>query len=347
MSVTVNGARPRPRPRHHTIVAIVEDKPGVLMRVASLFRRRGFNIESLTVGHSESPGLSRMTLVVDGENAPVEQVEKQFYKLIDVVKVTDLTEEEVRPRLRALVDGLFERVPAGVGGRGLVELSSQDFETVMTEGARWCVAKGFGSAEDLSRTEDRGCLPGADPAAVSKRAVERGNRQLGTLGSGNHYLEVQVARREHVMDEATAATFGIDRPRMPEIEFGKYLRHAVGIGEPGEWILFGVARDRTGLLDGRGDAVGVQIGGAGRALAPAEVDGDGDAPVTRVLDGLDLAHPHIHVEATIEIQADLGLARALFHTACDHVAREFGQAIDVGLRGVGIRNGMIHWVSLR
>ena len=70
------------------MVAIVEDKPGVLMRVSSLFRRRGFNIESLTVGHSESDGLSRMTIVVDGESAPIEQVEKQLYKLIDVVKVT-------------------------------------------------------------------------------------------------------------------------------------------------------------------------------------------------------------------------------------------------------------------
>ncbi|MCS7295745.1 MAG: acetolactate synthase small subunit, partial [Dehalococcoidia bacterium] len=72
----------------HTVVAIVEDKPGVLMRVASLFRRRGFNIESLTVGPTEAKGLSRMTIVVDGESAPVEQVEKQLYKLVDVVKVS-------------------------------------------------------------------------------------------------------------------------------------------------------------------------------------------------------------------------------------------------------------------
>ena len=99
---SMNGTR-RPTPRHHTVVAIVEDKPGVLMRVSSLFRRRGFNIESLTVGHSESPGLSRMTLVVDGESAPVEQVEKQLYKLIDVVKVTDLSNEDMIARELALV----------------------------------------------------------------------------------------------------------------------------------------------------------------------------------------------------------------------------------------------------
>jgi acetolactate synthase I/III small subunit len=92
-----------PTVRNHTVVAIVEDKPGVLMRVASLFRRRGFNIESLTVGPTESPGLSRMTIVVDGESAPVEQVEKQLYKLIDVVKVSDLSNEDIVARELALV----------------------------------------------------------------------------------------------------------------------------------------------------------------------------------------------------------------------------------------------------
>ena len=87
----------------HTVVAIVEDRPGVLMRVASLFRRRGFNIQSLTVGPTESEGLSRMTIVVDGDGAPVEQVEKQLYKLIDVVKVSDLSNEDVVARELALV----------------------------------------------------------------------------------------------------------------------------------------------------------------------------------------------------------------------------------------------------
>ena len=81
---SVNGAI-RNREAHRTVVAIVEDKPGVLMRVSSLFRRRGFNIESLTVGHSEAEGLSRITIVVDGTSAPIEQVEKHLYKLIDVV----------------------------------------------------------------------------------------------------------------------------------------------------------------------------------------------------------------------------------------------------------------------
>lgn len=102
MTISTNASRPRPA-RHHTVVAIVEDKPGVLMRVSSLFRRRGFNIESLTVGHSEAPGLSRITLVIDGESAPIEQVEKQLYKLIDVIKVTDLSNEDMIARELALI----------------------------------------------------------------------------------------------------------------------------------------------------------------------------------------------------------------------------------------------------
>ncbi len=100
-TATTSGSRPRHA--NHTVIAIVEDKPGVLMRVSSLFRRRGFNIESLTVGHSEAEGLSRMTIVVDGESAPVEQVEKQLYKLIDVVKVSDLSNEDMVSRELALL----------------------------------------------------------------------------------------------------------------------------------------------------------------------------------------------------------------------------------------------------
>lgn len=87
----------------HTVVALVEDRPGVLNRVASLFRRRGFNIDSLAVGTTEEQGISRMTIVVDGGDGIVEQVEKQLYKLIDVVKVSDLTKEEAVIRELVLV----------------------------------------------------------------------------------------------------------------------------------------------------------------------------------------------------------------------------------------------------
>ena len=87
----------------HTLVALVEDKPGVLARVASLFRRRGFNIQSLAVGTSEQPGLSRMTVIVGGDSAEVEQVRKQLDKLINVVRVFDITDEDMVARELALI----------------------------------------------------------------------------------------------------------------------------------------------------------------------------------------------------------------------------------------------------
>ena len=87
----------------HTIIALVQDRPGVLTRVASMFRRRGFNIASLAVGHSETPGLSRMTFVVNGDEATVSQVTKQLDKLIDVIKVWDISERENVARELALL----------------------------------------------------------------------------------------------------------------------------------------------------------------------------------------------------------------------------------------------------
>lgn len=87
----------------HTLVALVEDRPGVLNRMASLFRRRGFNIESIAVGHSELPHLSRVTIVVDGTTTSVEQVRKQLDKVIDVVKVSDITGDDIVIRELALI----------------------------------------------------------------------------------------------------------------------------------------------------------------------------------------------------------------------------------------------------
>lgn len=90
-------------PIKHTLVALVEDRPGVLNRVANLFRRRGFNIDSITVGHSEKPDVSRMTIVVDGSGASVEQVRKQLDKLIETLKVQDITNEGIVAREMALI----------------------------------------------------------------------------------------------------------------------------------------------------------------------------------------------------------------------------------------------------
>jgi len=86
-----------------TLIALVEDKPGVLNRVASLFRRRAFNIESLTVGHTEKSGVSRMTIVVDSKQTPVEQVTRNLYKLVNVIRVEDITDESTVMRDLALI----------------------------------------------------------------------------------------------------------------------------------------------------------------------------------------------------------------------------------------------------
>jgi len=125
---------------------------------------------------------------------------------------TALTEDEVRPRLRELVDALFAAVPSGVGARGFVRLSDDEFREVMREGAGWCVRRGYGWPEDLAATEGGGCLPGADPERVSARALGRGREQLGTLGSGNHYLEIQVVPPDGIHDARVARAFGIERP---------------------------------------------------------------------------------------------------------------------------------------
>jgi acetolactate synthase-1/3 small subunit len=100
---------------HRTIVALVEDKPGVLNRIASKWRQRGFNIESLAVGHSELPGLSRMTFTVDGATHDVSQVTSQLFKIIEVVEITDITGEDVVARELALI-----RVAADDQSRGAI-----------------------------------------------------------------------------------------------------------------------------------------------------------------------------------------------------------------------------------
>jgi tRNA-splicing ligase RtcB len=125
---------------------------------------------------------------------------------------TGFTEAEVRPRLAELVSALFKAVPSGVGAKGFVQLSEHDFKRVMVEGAGWCVTHGYGWPEDVDRMEGRGCLAGADPSHVSARAMARGADQLGTLGSGNHYLEIQTIPPGGIHDSRAAAAFGVEGP---------------------------------------------------------------------------------------------------------------------------------------
>jgi tRNA-splicing ligase RtcB (3'-phosphate/5'-hydroxy nucleic acid ligase) len=120
---------------------------------------------------------------------------------------TTLQEPDVRPRLKPLIDQIFRDVPCGTGGAGFVQIGPRDLDRVLVQGARWMVENGYGEQRDAEFAEAGGALEGANPAAVSERARERGLPQLGTLGSGNHFLEVQFV--EEVHDAEAARVFGI------------------------------------------------------------------------------------------------------------------------------------------
>ena len=121
---------------------------------------------------------------------------------------TRLRADEIRPRIKDLVAILFRSIPSGVGTTGPVHLSKSEQARVAVKGAAWAVKSGFGHMEDLQRTEDGGCMEGADPSVLSPRAVKRGQNQLGTLGSGNHFLEIQVV--DQIYDQEKARAFNLN-----------------------------------------------------------------------------------------------------------------------------------------
>src|SRR5690349_3374401 len=120
---------------------------------------------------------------------------------------TTLLESDVRQNLKTLIDQIFRDVPCGAGGSGFVKIGPRDLDRVLSEGARWMVRNGYGEPRDAEFAEEGGALQAANPGAVSERARERGLPQLGTLGSGNHFLEVQFVDKIHDPDAARA--FGI------------------------------------------------------------------------------------------------------------------------------------------
>ncbi len=122
---------------------------------------------------------------------------------------TNLVEAEVREKLKPIVDALFVAIPSGIGSTGRVKVGMSEIDDVLTGGARWAVQKGYGWQDDLEVIESRGNLPQADPDAVSQAAKQRGRGQIGTLGSGNHFLEIQVI--DQVYDAQAAEAFGIDQ----------------------------------------------------------------------------------------------------------------------------------------
>jgi len=120
---------------------------------------------------------------------------------------TALTKNEITSRLPALANALFQAVPAGVGSTGPVRLKPADLKKVLKQGSAWAVAQGFGRDADIAHTEENGCLDQADPDLISPKAFERGKNQLGTLGSGNHFLEIGVV--DEIFDARTAHIFGL------------------------------------------------------------------------------------------------------------------------------------------
>ncbi len=123
--------------------------------------------------------------------------------------LTNLTYDQVKPQLKNIVDNLFKRVPAGVGGEGFVKLTKSEFKKVLEDGAYWATKEGYGWEEDLEVTELNGKADWADVSKVSSKAIDRGYNQIGTLGSGNHYLEIQKVTEENIFDKKLAKKWGI------------------------------------------------------------------------------------------------------------------------------------------
>jgi tRNA-splicing ligase RtcB (3'-phosphate/5'-hydroxy nucleic acid ligase) len=121
---------------------------------------------------------------------------------------TDYREADITTKRKELLSEIFKEVPAGVGKGGVTKLSRSVLKDVLVKGAEWAVENGYGRKEDLERTEEYGRMTDADPAGVSDRAMERGIPQLGTLGAGNHFLEIQKVRE--IFDKPAAAAFGVE-----------------------------------------------------------------------------------------------------------------------------------------
>lgn len=120
---------------------------------------------------------------------------------------SNLRKEEVAPRIRDLVEALHREIPSGVGSKGKLRLGYEDERKLLLKGARWVVEQGMGEPADLERIESGGCIEGADPSLISDKAYERGRAQQGTLGSGNHFLEIQHV--DEIYDEQAANSLGL------------------------------------------------------------------------------------------------------------------------------------------
>ncbi|MBR9690179.1 RtcB family protein, partial [Candidatus Woesearchaeota archaeon] len=122
---------------------------------------------------------------------------------------TNLTKQDVEPKIKELVNSLFKNVPSGVGSESKIRLSDEQLDDVLNKGALWAVENGYGNKEDYENCEENGHMKTADASKVSQKAKSRGRRQLGTLGAGNHFLEIQIV--DKIYDKETANIFGIEK----------------------------------------------------------------------------------------------------------------------------------------
>jgi len=171
---------------------------------------------------------------------------------------SNLSQAEVRTNISQLVNELFNNVPSGLGSEGKIKVSQKEMEKLMVKGAAWAVEHGFGSQDDLDATEEGGCVEGADPSKISEKAIKRGMPQAGTLGSGNHFLEVQVVKE--IFEPYVAGIMGID-------EVGQVLI-LIHSGSRG----FGhqVCTDHLRVMEGAVSSYGIKLPDRQLACAPIE-----------------------------------------------------------------------------
>jgi tRNA-splicing ligase RtcB len=171
---------------------------------------------------------------------------------------SNLSQAEVRTKISQLVNELFNNVPSGLGSEGKIKVSQKEMEQLMVKGAAWAVEHGFGSQDDLDATEEGGCVEGADPSKISEKAIKRGMPQAGTLGSGNHFLEVQVVKE--IFEPYVAGIMGIE-------EVGQVLI-LIHSGSRG----FGhqVCTDHLRVMEGAVSSYGIKLPDRQLACAPIE-----------------------------------------------------------------------------
>ena len=215
---------------------------------------------------------------------------------------TDLHADETKPQIRKLVDTLFSTIPCGVGGRGKIKFSKSELAELVTAGAAYVVERGYGWNEDVAHTEADGCLDGARPGFVSDHAFQRGLDQVGTLGSGNHFVEVQIV--DEIADEQAAQAFGLFKGQI-----------AVTIHSGSRGFGYQVCEDSLKKLRGVPEKYGIELPDRQLACAPVHSD-EGQ----RYLGAMRAAANY----AWANRQILMHLTRQVFGRVFDRPARELG-----------------------